>query len=74
MPCGLWRKQRVLKTFSVTNIGRRRKLNQDYVYTSEQPVGAMPNLFVVADGMGGHNAGDYASKLAVNTIVERKRG
>ena len=61
----------MLKTFSVTNIGRRRKLNQDYVYTSEQPVGAMPNLFVVADGMGGHNAGDYASKLAVNTIVER---
>lgn len=61
----------MLKTFSVTNIGRRRKLNQDYVYTSERPVGAMPNLFIVADGMGGHNAGDYASKLAVNTIVER---
>lgn len=60
----------MLKTFSVTDIGKRRKLNQDYVYTSEQPVGLVPNLFIVADGMGGHNAGDFASRLAVNTIVE----
>lgn len=60
----------MLKTFSVTDIGKRRKLNQDYVYTSEQPVGPVPNLFIVADGMGGHNAGDFASRLAVNTIVE----
>lgn len=29
----------------------------------------MPNLFIVADGMGGHNAGDYASKYTVDTIV-----
>lgn len=60
----------MLKTFSVTNIGRKRKLNQDYVYSSEQPVGSLPNLFLVADGMGGHNAGDYASRAAVETIVE----
>ena len=60
----------MLKTFSVTNIGRKRKLNQDYVYSSEQPVGRLPNLFLVADGMGGHNAGDYASRAAVETIVE----
>ncbi len=60
----------MLKTFSVTNIGRERKINQDYVYSSEQPVGNLPNLFLVADGMGGHNAGDYASQVAVETIVE----
>ncbi len=59
----------MIKTFSVTDIGRKRKLNQDYVYTSEQPVGNLPNLFIVADGMGGHNAGDYASKVTVETIV-----
>ena len=47
----------MLKTFSVTNIGRKRKMNQDYVYSSEEPVGHLPNLFLVADGMGGHNAG-----------------
>ena len=60
----------MLKTFSVTNIGKRRKVNQDYVYTSEQAIGTLPNLFIVADGMGGHNAGDYASRLAVETSVE----
>ncbi|MED9903755.1 MAG: Stp1/IreP family PP2C-type Ser/Thr phosphatase [Lachnospiraceae bacterium] len=60
----------MLKTFSITDIGKRRKLNQDYVYTSERPVGNLPNVFIVADGMGGHNAGDYASKFTVETIVK----
>lgn len=59
----------MLKTFSITDIGRKRKVNQDYLYTSEEPVGNLPNLFIVADGMGGHNAGDYASKLTVETMV-----
>lgn len=61
----------MLKTFSITDIGKRRKLNQDYVYASANPVGNLPNLFIVADGMGGHNAGDYASKVTVETIVEK---
>ena len=61
----------MLKTFSITNIGKKRKTNQDFVYTSEQSVGKLPNLFLVADGMGGHKAGDYASKITVETIVEK---
>lgn len=61
----------MLKTFSITDIGRKRRLNQDFVFTSEQPIGNLPNLFIVADGMGGHNAGDYASKATVATIVEK---
>ena len=64
----------MLKTFSITNVGRKRKLNQDFVYTSERPVGCLPNLFIVADGMGGHKAGDYASKMTVETIVEEVEG
>ena len=64
----------MLKTFSVTDIGRKRKMNQDYVYSSEQPIGHLPNLFLVADGMGGHNAGDFASKCAVETMVREIRG
>ena len=60
----------MIKTFSITDIGRKRKLNQDYVYTSESEVGLLPNLFIVADGMGGHQAGDYASRCAIETIVE----
>lgn len=45
-----------MKTFSMTHIGRRREMNQDYMYTSENAVGKLPNLFLVADGMGGHKA------------------
>lgn len=59
-----------MKTFSITDIGRRRKMNQDYMYTSEMAVGGLENLFLVADGMGGHNAGEYASKFTVEKIVE----
>ncbi len=63
----------MLKAFSITDIGKKRAVNQDYVYASEQPLGNLPNLFIVADGMGGHNAGDYASKYTVETIVEEVR-
>lgn len=59
-----------MKTFSITDIGQLRETNQDFFYTSENPVGNLPNLFIVADGMGGHNAGDYASKYTVEQIVD----
>ena len=59
-----------MKTFSKTDTGRRRDMNQDYKYTSETPVGNLPNLFILADGMGGHNAGDYASRYTVEMIVD----
>ena len=60
----------MVKAYSVTDIGRKRQLNQDFVFTCVVPLGNLPNLFVVADGMGGHKAGDYASKCTVETIVE----
>lgn len=58
------------KTVSKTDIGLKRELNQDYVFTADCPVGKLPNLYLVADGMGGHKAGGFASKYAVETIVE----
>ena len=58
----------MLKTFSITDIGRKRRQNQDYVFSSERAIGNLPNLFIVADGMGGHKAGEYASKYTVETI------
>lgn len=64
----------MLRSFSVTDIGKKRKLNQDFVYVSEEPLGNLPNVFIVADGMGGHNAGDYASKCTVETMVREIRG
>ena len=57
-----------MKTFSKTDIGRKLEVNQDYVFVSDQPVGNIPNLLIVADGMGGHNAGDYASKFVVQVL------
>lgn len=62
-----------LETYSKTDIGRKRQLNQDYVFSTARPVGNMPNLFIVADGMGGHNAGDYASKCTTETVVSEIR-
>ncbi|MSS63048.1 Stp1/IreP family PP2C-type Ser/Thr phosphatase [Velocimicrobium porci] len=59
-----------MKAFSITDVGVKRKINQDYVFCEENAVGSFPNLFIVADGMGGHKAGDYASKTCVETVVK----
>lgn len=59
-----------MKAFSITDIGMRRHMNQDYVFASENAIGKFPNLFIVADGMGGHRAGDYASRVCVKTVIE----
>ena len=64
---------RVMRTFSITDVGMVRQVNQDYVYTTDNPLGPLPNLFVVADGMGGHQAGDYASKYTVE-VLKRELG
>ena len=58
----------MLITCSKTDIGRKRVLNQDTVYSCNVPLGNLKNLFIVADGMGGHKAGDYASSYTVSAI------
>ena len=57
-----------MRTFSITDVGMVRQVNQDYVYVTDRPLGILQNLFVVADGMGGHQAGDYASKYTVEVL------
>ena len=58
-----------MKTFSVTDAGVVREMNQVYYFSSDTAVGNLPNLFIVADGMGGHKAGDYASRYTIERVV-----
>jgi serine/threonine protein phosphatase PrpC len=53
----------MLETYGQTDVGRRRKLNEDSIL-----VNAEANLYSVCDGMGGHNAGEVASKMAIETL------
>jgi len=51
-----------------THTGKRRIINEDCIYYPETSYG--PQIAVVADGMGGHNAGEVASGLAVKSILD----
>lgn len=58
-----------MKSITRTDIGLVRPSNQDMVFASDSSVGALPNLYVVADGMGGELAGEYASCYTVQEFV-----
>jgi protein phosphatase len=72
-------RQEILKkmAYGVTDVGRERQVNEDYFLIRPEK-----HLYIVADGMGGHNAGDVASKEATNIadiyltekILEKVRG
>ncbi|MGN0165140.1 MAG: Stp1/IreP family PP2C-type Ser/Thr phosphatase [Lachnospiraceae bacterium] len=62
-----------MKAYAVTDTGIKRTMNQDAFLCSEEPIGLLPNCFIVADGMGGHNAGDIASRTVVDSFVTHMR-
>ncbi len=53
-----------------TDVGMARRLNEDTIYAGEFTTadGALGTLLLVADGMGGHQAGDVASALACAAV------
>jgi len=54
----------------LTDKGQTREQNQDAILVTCDPLGPLPNLFIVADGMGGHNAGDVASTQAITFMYD----
>ena len=49
----------------ITDLGRKRQNNEDNYLINDEL-----NLYIVADGMGGHAGGEFASQIAVNTVEE----
>jgi len=53
-----------------THVGQTRDENQDSLLVSTAGIAALPNLFIVADGLGGHNAGSIASNGAMEAFCD----
>ena len=53
----------MIESYGHTDVGRRRKLNEDNFVVDPEA-----HLYAVCDGMGGHNAGEVASKMAIETL------
>lgn len=59
-----------MKSYGSTNVGLVRKVNEDAFYCQQQFENGKPYICVVADGMGGHNAGEVASSMAISQVID----
>ena len=55
----------IIESAGITDVGRKRKANEDSLFLDDKR-----GLYIVADGMGGHRAGETASKIVVETIPD----
>jgi len=58
-----------IEVYADSDVGLKRELNEDSIGVTFNRDGSK-GLFVLADGMGGHNAGEVASKIAIETVLE----
>jgi len=54
-----------VRSCAISDVGKKRQKNEDSYLINDKL-----NLFIVADGMGGHAGGEYASRIAITTIEE----
>src|SRR4051812_46069019 len=54
-----------IRSCAISDVGKKRQKNEDSYLINDEL-----NLFIVADGMGGHAGGEYASRIAITTIEE----
>lgn len=55
-----------VRSCAISDVGRKRQKNEDSYLINDEL-----NLFIVADGMGGHAGGEYASRIAIQTIEQK---
>ena len=54
----------MIKAYAKSDVGKQREINEDSYYITQDPLSKI-QLFILADGMGGCNAGEIASKQAI---------
>ena len=59
-----------MRSYGLTDLGQTRIYNQDYSLECDEPIGNLDNLYVLCDGLGGHNAGEFASSRAANLFFD----
>ena len=62
-----------MNSYGISHKGYVRNENQDAFINMDVKIGPLKNVYIVADGMGGHKGGAMASRLTVDTIVDTIR-